>query len=203
MPRVFHSVVAATATILCAQAPAQVEDPGASGAKPHAKTVKELIQKQEPFRVVAELYAKATPENTRIVVALATQRLLLLVGDEACIETPISSGKSAAPTPVGAFTVLEKIKAHQSSNYGNFVDRRDRVVRSGVSMKLDVALPGTHFVGLPMPCFLRFTDAGFGIHGGILPGYPAAQGSIRIPDEIAQMIFGKVRVGTRVEIRAE
>jgi len=200
MRRLLHSIAAAA--LLCAHALAQVEGQDAA-AKSRGKTAKELIQKQEPFRVVADIYAKATPENTRIVVNLATQHLLLMVGDETCIETPISSGKSAAPTPVGTFAILEKIKTHMSSTYGNFVDKRGRVVRSGVSMKFDVAPPGTRFLAAPMPNFLRFTDTGFGIHGGILPGYAAAQVSIRVPEEIAQLIFEKVRVGTPIEIRAE
>ena len=63
--------------------------------------------------------------------------------------------------------------AKSPTTYGNFVDRHDRVVRSGVSMKLDVAPAGTHYAGVPMPYFCRFTASGFGIHAGTLPGYPA------------------------------
>ncbi|MEO6787329.1 MAG: L,D-transpeptidase [Chthoniobacteraceae bacterium] len=202
MPRVLRTAVAAAA-LLCAPAFAQVDDGRPAASQPPAKSAKELIRKQEPFHVFPEVYAKATPENTRIVVNLATQRLLLLAGTEVCIDTPISSGKRAVPTPTGTFAVLEKIRNHQSANYGNFVDRRDRVVRSGVSMKLDVAPPGTHYVSVPMSFFLRFADTGFGIHGGTLPGYPVAHGSIRVPEEMIRFIHDKVRVGTPIEIRAE
>ena len=99
--------------------------------------------------------------------------------------------------------MLEKVKGMQSAYYGSFVDKLGRTVRSGVSMKLDVAPAGTRFVAEPMAYFCRFTVAGYGIHGGILPGYPAAHGSIRVPREIAQLIFEKVRAGTPIEIRAE
>lgn len=176
---------------------------GEAAEQTPTKSAKELIQKQEPLRVVPEVYMKSLPENTRIIVNLATQRALLMVGAEVCIDTPISSGKRSAPTPVGTFSVLEKSKSHQSATYGSFVDKRARTVRSGISMKLDAAPAGTHYVADPMAFFCRFTDAGFGIHGGILPGYPAAHGSVRVPQDVARLIYEKVRIGTPVEIRAE
>ena len=177
--------------------------PADAAEQPPAKTAKDLIRKQESLRVFPEIYMKATQENTRIVVNLATQRAVLMVGAQVSIDTPISSGKRGAPTLAGPFTVLEKIRNHQSSTYGSFVDKRGRTVRSGISMKLDAAPAGTHYVADPMPFFCRFTPAGFGIHSGILPGYPAAHGSIRVPEEAARFIYEKVRVGTPVEIRAE
>jgi lipoprotein-anchoring transpeptidase ErfK/SrfK len=51
-----------------------------------------------------------------------------------------------------------------------------------------------------MKWFCRLTDTGIGMHTGILPGYPASHGCIRLPDEIAQIIFQKVRLGTTVTI---
>ena len=177
--------------------------PADAPEQPPAKTVKDLIQKQDPWRAFPEVFMKSTPENTRLVVNLATQRALLMVGAEVSIDTPISSGKRGAPTPAGTFAVLEKIKKHQSSTYGSFVDKRGRTVRSGISMKLDAAPAGTHYVADPMPFFCRFTETGFGIHAGILPGYPAADGSIRVPEDVVRFIYEKVRVGTPIEIRAE
>ncbi len=172
-------------------------------AEPPVRTEKVWIQKQEPWRAFPEVYGRATPENTRLVVNLATQRAQLMLGAEVAVDTPISSGKRGAPTPAGAFTVLEKIKGHQSATYGSFVDKRGRTVRSGISMKLDAAPAGTHYVADPMPYFCRFTTTGFGIHGGSLPGYPADHGGIRVPEEVARIIFEKVRTGTPIEIRAE
>ena len=203
MSRVLRAALATATLLVCARICAQEKDARPAEEQPPAKIAKDLIQRQEPLRVVPELYAKSTPENTRIVVNLATQRAFLMVGAEACIDTPISSGKRTAPTPPGTFTVLEKIRSHESASYGNYVDRRERVVRSGVSMKLDAAPAGTHFAALPIQICCRFTHTGFGIQGGMLPGYPAAHGSIRVPDEVARFIYEKVRVGTPVEIRAE
>ena len=203
MHRFLRPALAATTVLVCAAVFAEEKGAQPSDAGKAVKGAKDLIQKQEPYRVVPELYMKATTESTRIVVHLATQRLQLMVGEEACIDAPISSGKRTAPTPAGTFTVLEKITGHQSGNYGNFVDKRERVVRSGVSMKLDAAPAGSHYVSVPMPFFCRFTETGFGIHGGMLPGYPAAHGSIRVPVDVMQFIHDKVRVGTPVEIRED
>ena len=75
-------------------------------------------------------------------------------------------------TPTGSFSVLEKDPSHKSNIYGNFVEAGGRVVRAGVSLKIDSAPSGTHYVGAPMKWFMRLTEMGVGMHVGILPGYP-------------------------------
>ena len=54
--------------------------------------------------------------------------------------------------------------------------------------------------GAPMRYFCRLTDEGVGMHIGILPGYPASHGCIRLPENIAPLIYSKVRVGTSVRV---
>ena len=51
-----------------------------------------------------------------------------------------------------------------------------------------------------MRYFMRLTDSGVGMHVGILPGYPASHGCIRLPAEIAPLIYSKVKLGTPVTI---
>ena len=109
-------------------------------------------------------------------------------------------GKKAGMTPTGSFHVLEKDPDHRSSVYGAFCDRQNRIVREGVSLKVDSAPSGTHYVGAPMKWFMRLTDQGVGMHIGILPGYAASHGCVRLPAEIARLIYDKVRVGTPVTI---
>ena len=82
--------------------------PADDAGKPPAKTPADLIRKQDPPRVVPELLAAATPDKTRIVVNLATQRAMLMNGEKVCIDTPISSGKRGGPTPVGTFRCWKK-----------------------------------------------------------------------------------------------
>lgn len=119
------------------------------------------------------------------------------------IDTPVSTGKRAGMTPKGNFTVTQKDKDHRSSVYGDFVDKRGRTVRRGISLKVDSAPAGTRYVGAPMKFFCRLTGDGVGFHVGKLPGYPASHGCIRLPEEIAPLIFAKVKLGTPVQINAE
>jgi lipoprotein-anchoring transpeptidase ErfK/SrfK len=164
------------------------------------KKASDLIKKQDPANVSARLMEMATPDNTHIIVSLSKQRAYLLVGEEIAIDTPVSTGKRAGMTTSGKFTVLEKDPNHKSSIFGDFVDGNGRTVRGGVSLKIDSAPSGTHYVGAPMKWFMRLTDDGVGMHVGMLPGYPASHGCVRMPVDIAPLIYQKVKVGTPVEI---
>jgi lipoprotein-anchoring transpeptidase ErfK/SrfK len=175
-----------------------------AGKAPSAAPMKhasELLKKQDPANVSARLMEIATPDNTHVIVSLSKQRAYLLVGEEIAIDTPVSTGKRAGMTPSGKFSVLEKDPDHRSSVYGNFLDRGGRVVRGGVSLKIDSAPSGTHYEGAPMKWFMRLTEDGVGMHIGILPGYPASHGCVRLPADIAPLIYQKVKVGTPVEIQ--
>ena len=160
----------------------------------------ELIHGQEPINVSPRLLEQVTPDNSRVRVSISKQRAYLLMGDEVVIDTPISSGKRARPTPQGNFHVLEKDKDHRSNIYGDFKDAAGRTVRAGVSSRIDSAPSGTHFVGAPMTWFMRLTEEGVGMHVGILPGYPASHGCIRMPEFMAVDFFNSVDVGTPVTI---
>jgi lipoprotein-anchoring transpeptidase ErfK/SrfK len=160
----------------------------------------ELINRQAPVNVNQAVYDRLSPDDSRIVVSLSKQRAYLLSGDQVAIDSPISSGKRAGMTPTGKFSVLEKDKDHRSSVYGDFVDNSGRTVRAGVSLKIDSAPSGTHYVGAPMKWFMRLTGDGVGMHIGILPGYPASHGCIRMPPQGAEMFYNRVKVGTPVEV---
>lgn len=163
------------------------------------KKASESLHKQEPPKVVPRVLERVTPGNARVLVSISKQRAYLLVGNEIAIDTPISSGKAAGMTPTGSFHVQEKDPDHRSSIYGNFVDSQGRVVRAGVSSRIDSAPSGTHFEGCPMYYFMRISE-GVGMHVGILPGYPASHGCIRMPAEIAPMFYQRVKIGTTVDV---
>ncbi|MBS0660253.1 MAG: L,D-transpeptidase family protein [Verrucomicrobia bacterium] len=158
----------------------------------------DFIRKQDPPRISTRLLETANSENTRLQVSLSKQRvyLILTTTEEIVIDSPISSGKRGHSTPKGSYKILQKNKDHRSSIYGDFVDRSGRVVRRGVSTRIDSAPSGTRYVGAPMRWFMRLTNDGVGLHTGILPGYPASHGCIRLPEEIAALIFSKVKIGT-------
>lgn len=169
------------------------------------KSATELIKKQAPPKVIPRVLEQATAENLNVYISLGKQRAYLKVGDEVAIDTPISSGKRAGMTPTGSFVVVQKDAEHRSSLYGAFVNKNNQIVRAGVSTRIDSAPSGTHFAGAPMKWFMRFGEnlqshRAEGMHTGILPGYPASHGCVRLPDEIAKMIYEKVSVGTPVTI---
>ncbi len=164
--------------------------------KTKQKPASELITKQAKPKVVPRVLDIATPNNTRIYISLSKQRAYLLVGDEVAIDSPISSGKRAGMTPKGNYTVLEKDKDHRSSVYGAFVNSQGHIVRAGVSTRIDSAPSGTRYVGAPMKWFMRLTWDGVGMHVGILPGYPASHGCVRMPEDIAPLFYERVKIGT-------
>lgn len=188
------------ATLVFGQALAQ-QQTGATRAPKKQKKASELIGKQDPPKVHPRVLEKATPQNVSISISLGKQRAFFFVGEEIAIDSPISSGKRAGMTPKGAFKITEKDKDHRSSVYGEFVSARTgRVVRSGVSTKIDSAPSGTVYRGAPMRWFMRLTNEGVGMHTGILPGYPASHGCIRLPDEIARLFFENAPSGTVVTV---
>jgi lipoprotein-anchoring transpeptidase ErfK/SrfK len=158
------------------------------------------ISSQAPLKVNQSLLKQATPDNVHVVVSLPKQRAYLMIGEEIVADSPISSGKTGHSTPSGNFSVLEKDPDHRSSIYGDFVDRSGRVVRAGISAKADSAPSGTHYVGAPMRWFMRLTSEGVGMHIGILPGYPASHGCVRMSADGAKLFYDTVKVGTPVKV---
>ena len=160
----------------------------------------ELIRKQDPIKINSAVLEKVNSENARIYVSITKQRAYLMADEEVAIDTPISSGKRAGMTPSGDFKIMQKHKDHRSNIYGDFKDRSGRTVRGGVSVRIDSAPSGTHFVGAPMKWFLRLTGDGVGMHVGILPGYPASHGCIRMLPQAAELFYNRVKIGTPVRV---
>jgi lipoprotein-anchoring transpeptidase ErfK/SrfK len=170
------------------------------GEKAKMKPASELLSKQEQGKIYPSVLERASGEPLSIVVSLSKQRAYLMVGSRVAVDSPISSGRRNGWTPKGSFQILEKDPNHFSNLYGNFVDGTGTVIRSGVSSKIDSAPSGTHFHGAPMKYFMRLTPQGVGMHAGILPGYPASHGCIRLPVEMAQIIYSKVTLNTPVTV---
>jgi lipoprotein-anchoring transpeptidase ErfK/SrfK len=177
-----------------------LEPSRAADRRPQITPAQKLIYKQAPPVVNQTVLAQMTPENASVLVSLSKQRAYVYAGNQLAIDTPISSGKKAGFTPTGHFTIIQKDPNHRSNIYGNFVDSRGRVVRAGVSARIDSAPSGTHYEGAPMLYFMRLTSEGVGMHIGILPGYPASHGCIRMPPEIAPQIYVRVKLGTPVQV---
>lgn len=200
MTTAFAKLIVANAILsLAVSADAQFGRPK-SGLQPMRSAV-DLIKKQAPLLVNQPLLTKISPEDVHLIVSLGKQRAYLMAGDEIVVDSPISSGKAGHTSPGGSMKVLEKDPNHFSSLYGDFVDSSGRIVRAGVSLHIDAAPSGTHFQGAAMKWFMRLTDEGVGMHMGILPGYPASHGCIRMPSDGAKLFYDHVKIGTPVEVQ--
>lgn len=111
-------------------------------------------------------------EHYRIEISLLDQKLTVFRDGAPCLMTKISTGRRDKPTPPGIYLVTEKNREHRSSLYK-----------------------------VAMPFFLRLSFSEFGIHYGVVPGYPASHGCIRVGSEAkAQKIFEFCPIGTFVKI---
>ena len=203
MPAKFPISLCAALLILAALACSVSAQIRLFGPKPTPQPMRkasDLIRRQEPVKINQSLLKEATPDNVHVVVSLPKQRAFLMIGDQIVIDSPISSGKRGHSSPTGHFSVLEKDPNHRSNIYGDFVDGSGRTVRAGVSAKIDAAPSGTHYVGASMKWFMRLTAEGVGMHIGILPGYPASHGCIRMPPDGAKLFYDHVKVGTLVDV---
>lgn len=156
----------------------------------------DLIKAQPPLTTNASVLESVTPDNAHVLISLSKQRAYLMTGDQIAADSPISSGKRGHTSPTGSFTILQKDKDHRSNIYGDYKDTKGRTVRGGISAQIDSAPSGTRFVGAPMKWFMRLTNGGVGMHVGILPGYAASHGCIRMPEPSAALFYSKVKVGT-------
>lgn len=167
---------------------------------PAPRPLQDLFVPQEPPKVVPRLLDGADPSHTSIRVSLGLQRIYLSVGDEVAIDAPVSTGKPRAMTPRGQFVVREKKSSATSSLFGEYVDSNKRIVRAAVSARSDVAPAGSTFRAVPVQYFIGLDKDGPALHAGPLPGYPAADTWVRLPADIAPLIFQRVKVGTPVTI---
>ena len=124
-----------------------------------------------------QLILGVTPESDAarfsIVVDLATQKATLSKDGQTVLVTKVSSGKKEKPTPPGKYVVTQKYTEWRSTLYHN----------------------------APMPFFMRLSCSTVGLHAGVIPGYPASHGCVRLPKDVAQKLYEIVPKGTLVEIR--
>ena len=117
------------------------------------------------------LASKATASGPLMaVVSLGAQRMTVYDSTGPIMRSPISTGKAGHRTPTGVFSVIQKNRHHVSNIYS----------------------------GAPMPYMQRITWSGIALHAGVLPGYPASAGCIRMPYPVAAKLFAMSRMGMRV-----
>src|ERR1700730_6786463 len=113
----------------------------------------------------------AKPQGPLIIaISIDRQRMKVYDANGLFAETPVSTGMRGHATPMGVFSVIQKHKWHRSNIYS----------------------------GAPMPYMQRITWSGVAIHAGVLPGYPASHGCIRMPTAFAVKLWNWTKMGARV-----
>lgn len=110
------------------------------------------------------------------VVGLREQRITIYDATGAqMLESPVSSGTTGYETPPGVFSIVQKVIDHTSNLYDD----------------------------ASMPFMQRLTWTGIALHAGVLPGYPASHGCVRLPYDFAQRLFDQTSIGMRVVVARE
>jgi lipoprotein-anchoring transpeptidase ErfK/SrfK len=133
-----------------------------------------------------------------VEIDLQEQLAYLIEDGEVVLTTPISSGRERYETTRGVFKITEKNRNHFSSLYGKIVDAYGDTVVADADADMPVPRGG-RFIPAPMRYFMRYNGAE-GMHAGILPGYPASHGCVRLPEANAIAFFNAVEVGTPVTV---
>jgi lipoprotein-anchoring transpeptidase ErfK/SrfK len=131
----------------------------------------------------------------KIVIKRSEQVAYFYKGDQVVGRTRVSTGTPTHGTPPGRFKITEKDEDHRSSLYGVFKDQNGTVVNPEVDTRKDRPPPGTVYEGADMFNFMRF-NGGVGMHAGLLPGYPASHGCVRMPAHMAKIFYENVDLGT-------
>ena len=112
------------------------------------------------------------PEELRIEISLAMQRVALVRDGVAIYHARCSTGRSGYSTKRGEFVITNKERNHRSTIYH-----------------------------VEMPYFMRLSCLDFGMHAGVVPNYPASHGCIRLPWDAAEKLYSEVPVGTVVTVQ--
>jgi L,D-transpeptidase catalytic domain len=108
----------------------------------------------------------------QMVVSIGQQHVTLYANGTRVTQARVSTGTPGHPTPLGVFSVIEKDRYHRSNLYDS----------------------------APMFYMHRLTWSGVAMHEGILPGYAASHGCIRMPTDFVSRLWQISKLGVRVVI---
>ena len=127
--------------------------------------------KQKPAKAPEEPVVHVDlKEPMIVVVSIGQQKVDVYRGTTLVTSSAVSTGTSAHPTFIGAFSIMQKARWHHSNIYSN----------------------------APMPWMNRLTWSGTAMHAGIVPGYPASHGCIRLTYAFAPKFFQMSSIGDNV-----
>jgi peptidoglycan hydrolase-like protein with peptidoglycan-binding domain len=114
-------------------------------------------------------------EPMTLVVSLGQQKVDVYRGLTLITTSRVSTGMRGYATKAGVFSILDKQRLHHSNLYS----------------------------GAPMPWMNRITWSGTALHAGVVPGYPASHGCIRLPFSFAPKLYKITTVGDNVIVARE
>lgn len=140
--------------------------------------------------------------KTSIVIDLTTQRAEVYRGGQYAGWTSVATGKAGFDTPAGDYTIVEKVADKHSNLYGKIVDADGNTINPNADVRKNKPPVGGQFLFAPMPYWMRLTWSGIGMHAGPIPqpGTAASHGCIRLPDEMAELLFDITQKGTPVKV---
>ena len=151
----------------------QDSDPGYYRPAPMAQPRKPKARRPSAKTEAAVKETNAKPHGPLIIaVSIEQQKVRVYDSNGLFAESPVSTGMKGHSTPMGVFSIIQKHKMHRSNIYS----------------------------GAPMPYMQRITWSGVAMHAGVLPGYPASHGCIRMPMAFAMKMWNWTRMGARVII---
>jgi lipoprotein-anchoring transpeptidase ErfK/SrfK len=150
----------------------QDSEPGFSRPAPAAQPRRQPVRKHSTGKTeAAEKETGAKPQGPLIIaISIDQQKVRVYDANGFFAESPVSTGMKGHPTPMGVFSIIQKHKLHHSNIYS----------------------------GAPMPFMQRITWSGVAMHAGVLPGYPASHGCIRMPMAFAVKMWNWTKMGARV-----
>jgi ankyrin repeat protein len=113
-----------------------------------------------------------SPEQLRVEISLASQRVSLVKNGVPVFRVQCSTGRPGYSTRTGNFVITDKKRNHRSTIYH-----------------------------VEMPYFMRLSCLDFGMHAGFVPNYPDSHGCIRLPSEAARKFFSEIPLGTLVTVK--
>jgi lipoprotein-anchoring transpeptidase ErfK/SrfK len=140
-------------------------------AHPQQRRQKVRSNKVDKKSQAAEKDTGAKPQGPLIIsISIDQQKIRVYDSNGLFAEDKVSTGMKGHPTPMGVFSIIQKHKMHHSNIYS----------------------------GAPMPYMQRITWSGVAMHQGVLPGYPASHGCIRMPMAFAVKMWNWTKMGARV-----
>jgi lipoprotein-anchoring transpeptidase ErfK/SrfK len=181
-------IAAAIASILLSSAPpahAQDVERGFGNSTPSSRRVMRIPRysgvkrwrKNDDRERQQENKQAAVPESKPAgplfaILSISNQHISVYNSSGLVTRSKVSTGMPGHRTPMGIFTIIGRERYHSSNIYS----------------------------GAPMPLMQRITWSGVAMHLGVVPGYPASHGCIRLPARSAERMWGLTKIGERVVI---